>query len=194
MFCMTKGPLAWIKIAKNACTSWQAALAQDGWLLENLSSYQGRWHEKIWLGFLRDPVVRHTMGLSEFLMRYDLTSILDHPVYAKTVCSVLCDEHTYSVHHMVPYELIQQTNWFVMDHRYFDYEDLVRRFCKNYDVNIPAIPRLNQSPEIAKQIRIKIDQIKQQHPEIRESVMKNYYERDVFLYAHANSTQSRFDT
>lgn len=193
MFCMTKGPLAWIKIAKNACTSWQTALKQDGWKLENLSDYQGRWHEKIWLGFLRDPGARHTMGVEEFLRRYDIISILDHPLYSKMVCSLLLDEHTYSVHHMVPYELVQQTNWFVIDHPSFDYEDLVGKFCKKYNVQIPKIPRLNQSYESAKQTRQKIDYIKQQNPEIYGSVMKNYLERDVFLYAHANSIQSKFD-
>lgn len=193
MFCMTKGPLAWIKIAKNACSSWQTALAQDGWRLENLSDYQGRWHEKIWIGFLRDPGVRHTMGVSEFLTRHNLTGILDHSEYSKITCSVLCDEHTYSVHHMVPYELIQQTNWFVIDHRYFDYEDLVRRFCKPYGINIPAMPTLNRSTESMQQIRIKIDFIKEQNTLVYNSVMKNYLERDVFLYARANETQSKFD-
>lgn len=193
MFCMTKGPLAWIKIAKNACTSWQGALTQDGWTLENLSDYQGRWHEKTWVGFLRDPGARHTMGLTEFLKRQDLFSILDHPAYSKIVCSLLCDEHTYSIHHMVPYELIQQTNWFVIDHMHFDYTDLTRRFCNSYNISLPHIPTLNQSTDEIKQMRKKIDQIKQDNPLIYGSVMKNYLERDVFLYAQANSNQSKFD-
>jgi hypothetical protein len=193
MFCITKGPLAWIKIAKNACSSWQYALTQDGWSLENLSDYQGRWHEKTWFGFLRDPGDRHTMGVAQFLDSNNLLSILDHPVYAKMVCSVLCDEHTYSVHHMVPYELIQQTNWFVIDHAHFDYEDLTRRFCKSYNLQIPPIPNLNQSRDEIKQIRSKIDLIKQQNTAVYGSVMKNYLERDVFLYAKADSSQSKFD-
>ena len=45
MYCLTKDNLAWIKIAKNACSSWETALSNDGWKLENLSDYQGRWQE-----------------------------------------------------------------------------------------------------------------------------------------------------
>lgn len=193
MFCLTKGPIGWIKIAKNACTSWEKALTLDGWKLENLSDYQGKWQEKHWIGLLRDPGIRHTMGVSQFLINHKLTEILDHPEYSKMVCSMLCDEHTYSVHHMVPYELIQQTNWFVIDHVHFDYEYLIRRFCKNYNISIPVIPKLNQSNALAKRIRIKINLLKEQYPSVYGSVMKNYLERDVFLYATANETQSKFD-
>lgn len=193
MFCLTKGPLAWIKLAKNACTSWETALTKDGWQVENLSDYQGRWQEKIWIGFLRDPGTRHTMGIAQFLTIHNLIAILDDPEYSKMVCSVLCDEHTYSIHHMIPYELIQQTNWFVIDHAYYNYEDLVRKFCKNYNIEIPKIPRLNQSGKQLKQVQNKIDLIKQQNPLVYGSVMKNYLERDVFLYAKEDSSQSKFD-
>jgi hypothetical protein len=193
MFCMTNGPLAWIKIAKNACSSWQTALEKDGWKLENLSDYQGRWHEKIWIGFLRDPGVRHTMGVAQFLEKCNLEKILYDPEYAKIVCSLLMDEHTYSVHHMVPYELIQQTNWFVIDHKYFDYEDLTRRFCKRHGIKIPDIPKLNQSSQRRKEMQYKIDEIKAQNSRFYGSVMKNYLERDVFLYARADFEQSKFD-
>jgi hypothetical protein len=190
---MTKGPLAWIKIAKNACMSWQTALNNDGWNLENLSDYQGKWHEKIWIGFLRDPGTRHTMGVAQILKILNLKKILDDPEYSKIVCSLLMDEHTYSIHHMVPYELIQNTNWFVIDHQYFNYEDLTRRFCKTYGVDIPTIPKLNQSTNTDKEIQNKIDLIKKQNSNVYGSVMKNYLERDVFLYAKCNLEQAKFD-
>jgi hypothetical protein len=193
MFCMTKGPLAWIKIAKNACTSWQKTLEGNGWCLENLSDYQGRWNEKIWIGFLRDPGIRHTMGVYQFLKNNNLTKILDEPQYSKIVCSLLMDEHTYSIHHMIPYELVTQTNWFIIDHQHFDYEVLVRKFCQQYGVDIPLMPRLNQSSEHDKRLHDRITAIKQQNPSIYGSVMKNYLERDVFLYARANLEQSKFD-
>ena len=193
MYCMTKGPLAWIKISKNACTSWETALGQDGWKLENLSDYQGRWHEKIWIGFLRDPGVRHSMGVAQFLEKHRLEKILNDSNYAKIICSLLVDEHTYSVHHMVPYELVQQTNWFVIDHRYFDYENLVGRFCKKHGIEIPPIPKLNKSSKHKKEMQHKIDTIKAENVAIYNSVMKNYLERDVFLYARANLEQSKFD-
>lgn len=190
---MTSGDIAWINIAKNACTSWQTALTSAGWKLENLSDYQGRWNEKLWIGLLRDPGYRHTMGVAEFLVRHKITEIVDDQKYSKIVCSLLCDEHTYSVHHMVPYELIQQTNWFVIDHCHYDYEHLARKFCQQYGISIPDIPRLNQSNQSVRELRSKIDSIKEQNPSVYGSVMKNYLERDVFLYATANYTQSRFD-
>lgn len=190
---MTKGHLAWIKIAKNACTSWQVALTQDGWTLENLSNYQGRWQEKTWFAFLRDPGVRHTMGISQFLNKYNLLDILDHPTHAKAICSVLCDEHTYSVHHMIPYELIQQVNWFVIDHQYYDYENLVRRFCHHHKVLLPEIKKLNKSTPKINLIRDRITQIKDQNELIYGSVMKNYLERDLFLYADATQDQVKYD-
>ena len=193
MFCLTKNNLAWIKIAKNACSSWQHALENDGWCLENLSDYQGRWHEKIWIGFLRDPDTRHTMGLVQFLSNINLLSILDDPNYCKIVCSLLADEHTYSMHHLIPYELIQITNWFVIDHDHFDYEILVRKFCLQHGITIPAIPRLNQSSDLLNAYKLKIKKIKEENMDIRAKVQKNYLERDVFLYAKANQYQARYD-
>ena len=193
MFCLTKNNLAWIKIAKNACSSWQYVLENDGWRLENLSDYQGRWHEKIWFGFLRDPDTRHTMGLVQFLSSNNLLSILDDPKYSKIVCSLLFDEHTYSMHHLVPYELIQITNWFVIDHEHFDYEILTRKFCLQHGITIPPIPRLNQSSDLANAYKSKIKKIKQDNMDIRAKAQKNYLERDVFLYATASQCQSKYD-
>lgn len=193
MYCLTKGNLAWIKIAKNACTSWQTALEADGWKLENLSDYQGRWHEKIWFGFLRDPGVRHTMGIVQFLFANNLLELVDNEKYSKIVCSLLLDEHTYSVHHLVPYELIQQTNWFVIDHNYFNYEILVRSFCKQHGIDIPPIPRLNKSNDLKILYKNKVEKIKELNPDISSKAQKNYLERDVFLYAKANQTQSQYD-
>lgn len=193
MFCLTKDNLAWIKIAKNACTSWEVALSNDGWKLENLSDYQGRWQEKTWFGFLRDPDVRHTMGVVQFLCQTNLLSIIDDEKYSKVVCSLLFDEHTYSIHHLVPYELIKITNWFIIDHKCFNYETLTRNFCQQYGVSIPAIPKLNQSNAINKSYRDKITKIKENNPTICAKAQKNYLERDVFLYANATQEQSKYD-
>lgn len=193
MFCLTKNNLAWIKIAKNACSSWQYSLQNDGWALENLSDYQGRWHEKIWFGFLRDPDTRHTMGVVQFLYDVELLHLLDDTQYSKIVCSLLFDEHTYSMHHLIPYELIQLTNWFVIDHEHFDYEKLVRKFCLQHETIIPSIPRLNQSSELLNSYKSKVTAIKNNNPDIRAKAQKNYLERDVFLYAQANQCQSKYD-
>jgi DNA modification methylase len=194
MFCLTKNNLAWIKIAKNACSSWQHALQNDGWSLENLSDYQGRWHEKTWIGFLRDPDTRHTTGIVQFLHNAHLLHILDHPEYSKIVCSLLVDEHTYSMHHLIPYELIQITNWFVIDHAHFNYETLVRNFCQLHGINIPPIARLNQSSELLNFYKLKVKNIKENNLDIRSKAQKNYLERDVFLYARAVQSTSKYDT
>lgn len=193
MFCLTKNNLAWIKIAKNACSSWQDALQNDGWSLENLSDYQGRWHEKTWIGFLRDPLTRHTMGIVQFLHDNQLLQILDHPEYSKIVCSLLVDEHTYSVHHMIPYELIQLTNWFVIDHEYFNYEILVRKFCQQHGINIPPIARLNQSSELENFCKLKVKNIKENNFDITSRAIKNYLERDMFLYRQVIQNQHKYD-
>jgi hypothetical protein len=193
MYCLTKNNLAWIKIAKNACTSWQTALEADGWKLENLSDYQGRWHEKIWFGFLRDPDTRHTMGVVQFLYLVNLLSLLDDQKYSKIASALLYDEHTYSIHHLVPYELIQQTHWFVIDHKYFNYETLVRTFCSDYGITIPPIPVLHKSSEYIKACQSKLTHIKQQNKDIHAKLQRNYLELDNFLYDRASQVQSKYD-
>ena len=156
MYCYTKKNLAWIKIPKNACSSWEHALSNDGWALENLSDYQGRWQEMQWFGFIRDPYVRHTMGISQFLSNNRMTSILDNEDYAKLICAGFWDEHCYTIHHLVPYELIQLTNWFVLDFTPDNYEEHTRNFCNAHGVGLPAIQRFGVSGSLIKEQRKRI--------------------------------------
>ena len=62
-----------------------------------------------------------------------------------------------------------------------------------HKVLLPEIKKLNQSPPNINLIRDRIIKIKNQNELIYGSVMKNYLERDVFLYANVTQDQVKYD-
>ena len=193
MYYLRKNNLAWLKLPKNACSSWEHALSNDGWTTHDLYEYNGNWNDLSWFGFLRDPIARHVMGLEQFLKINKLYDILEHPTYNKIIISAVFDEHTYSIHQLIPEELIKEVTWFIIDHKIFNYEILVKNFCYQHQITIPAIPRLNVSSTQSTDIKTRIINLQNKNTDIHNKLIKNYLQRDLQLYSKATLEQSKFD-
>ena len=192
---MSKGQVSWIKIAKNASQSWMHALEQDGWVTEDIRRYDGRWNERVWFGLLRDPVYRHTVGVAHYLFYHKLGSLLKNKKFSSLLCSGVFDEHSYSVHHLIPHELITQAHWFIIDQENYDYVELVRNLCSKFDVSIPdTIPIENEGANKAVNFREVIDEIKEKNPDLRYRLEKNFLQRDIDLYWKWSAMQYLYDT
>lgn len=182
MFCFTKGPIAILKIAKNASTSWGEALLNDGWVEEDLLSLMDKIDEKIWIGFLREPSKRHTVGVVHYLLRENKLWMVNSLDFIPMLCSGVFDEHSYSIHHMLPTEIIRRTHWLLIDDRFRDHVQLTKNMCAYFDIDIPPIPCLNVAPQLVIESREAIDKFKEENPQYCASLEKNFLLRDIRLY------------
>ena len=96
--------------------------------------------------------------------------------------SAVFDEHTYNIHSMVPSDIIKRTNWFVMDHQHYDYEQLVRNFLQQHDVTLPPVPRINVSLDKNKKLQMQINELKIKHYNSHQKLAKNFLGSDLRLY------------
>jgi hypothetical protein len=182
MFCFTKGPIAILKIAKNASTSWREALLNDGWIEEDLLTAMDKIDEKIWIGFLREPMKRHTVGVVHYLLRENKLWMVNSLDFIPMLCSGVFDEHSYSVHHMLPTEIIQRTHWLLIDDKFRDHVHLTRNICKCFGIDIPTVSFLNTAPKLVIECRDIIDKFKEENPQYCASLRQNFLMRDIHLY------------
>ena len=175
--------LAWISIAKNACTTWQHVFDNLGWIKEDLFKPTVDLAQLKFFGLLRDPQKRHTMGVVEYLCRTQQRELLDNPSVNKLFVSAVFDEHSYSVSQMIPASILDRTTFFIIDQRYYKYEQLVKNFLDAHGVQLTQdIPRLWTAGEDKKAMRIQLDDLKLQYPEARGYLAKNFLDQDIKLY------------
>jgi len=175
--------LAWISIAKNACTTWQHVFDNLGWIKEDLFKPTTDLAQLKFFGFLRDPQKRHTMGVVEYLCRTEQQELLSDERVNKLFVSAVFDQHSYSVCQMIPDSILDRTTFFCIDQRYHNYEILVKNFLDAHGVEITQdIPRLYAAGEDKKAMRKQLDDLKLQYPEARGLLAKNFLDLDTNLY------------
>lgn len=189
----TNGHLAWLTIAKNACTSWSQVFSDMAWRREDLYSPSTPLNELKFFGFLRDPDVRHDMGVAQYLYTEHLESLLIDLKYQRLCASAVFDEHSYSIHSSMPSQVLDSATWFVMDHKYYDYENLVRNFLKSHGIDLPLIPKLNQSSPQLKLLQNQVAELKKQYPDQHAKLAKNFLAADLKLYRTVIQQQHIWD-
>ena len=182
MYFYTNGQVAWLKIAKNACSSWSSVFEKLGWQKHDLYIPEIDISNLNFFALIQDPEKRHTAGIVQYLRREGLFDLLDNVEYQRLVVSACFDEHTYTIHSMVPDSLIKRTQWFVMDHDRYNYETLARNFLKTHGIDLPPIPRLNQSPPKAQLLKQKVNDLKKIYADSYTKLQKNYLGSDLRLY------------
>lgn len=183
----TNGDVAWIKVAKNACTSWSAVFESMGWQKHDLYRPDIDIDKLKFFGLLQDPDQRHSTGIAQYLRVESLTDLVDHPKYQRLLVSACFDEHSYNMFLQIPEPIIKRTTWFCMEAD--DYEQLVRNFLRRHNVNLPPVPRLNQSPPEHKVLREKIQALKEKYTESYSKLAKNFLGADLALYRDAIEKQ-----
>lgn len=185
MFFYHNDKLAWISIAKNACTTWEHVFGNLGWKKENLIRPQTDLSKLKFFGFIREPTKRHTMGVVEYLSRADLLPLIDAVPYNKLLASVVFDEHCYPLNHMIPADILNRTIFFAIDRGEYDYEILMRDFLSRHGVEITVpVPRLNSTEHKTQKYRDQINLIKEQNHDLHLKLWKNFLEADQVLYEH----------
>lgn len=182
MYFYTNGKLAWLKIPKNACSSWSHVFENLGWEKQDLYIPTTDLTKLDFFGFLQDPEKRHTAGIAQYILNEKLFRLLEDETYQRLMVSACFDEHSYNIHSMIPDSIINRTNWFVMDHNIFNYENLVKNYLKTHGIAISTVPRLNQSSVMAQKIKEKIQELKEKYPSSHSKLAKNFLGSDLRLY------------
>jgi len=186
--------LAWISIAKNACTTWQHVFNNLGWTKEDLFNPTVDLTQLTFFGFLRNPEKRHTMGIVEYLCRTKQWELLNDNSVNKLLVSAVFDEHSYSVSQMIPDSILDRTIFFIIDQNYYNYETLVKNFLDEHGVQITQdIPRLFEAGEQNKLMRKQLDNLKLQYPKESGYLIKNFLDQDMKLYDKHLERQPRWN-
>ena len=186
--------LAWISIAKNACTSWQHVFDNLGWIKEDLFNPQVDLAQLKFFGFLRDPQKRHTMGIVEYLCKTNQRQLLNDEKVNRLFVSAVFDQHSYSVCQMIPDSILDRTTFFALDQTYYNYETLLKNFLDEHGVQLTQdIPRLWAAEQDKREMRTQLDSLKLQHLEDNAYLVKNFLDRDMILYRQTLWLQSRWN-
>ena len=172
--------VAWISIAKNACTSWAYVFDNLGWIKEDLYRPSVDIEHLKFFAFLRNPERRHTMGVVEYLCRTQQRDLLYDTKVNKLFVSAVFDEHNYNVSQMIPDSILNRTTFFIIDQTYYNYQILVKRFLASHGVEITQdIPRLWVSEEDKLSMRQYLDSLKQQYAEENGYLTKNFLGQEI---------------
>ena len=194
MYFITNGKIAYLKIAKNACSSWEKLLTEMGWETQDLYIPNQPLSELTFFGLLREPDDRHTRGIAQYLANEKLEHCITNEFFQQILVSAVVDEHTYNIHSMVPSEIIQRTNWFIIDHSVYNYENLVRNFLQTHGVALPPVPRINISSPELRNLQNKIKEFKLKYQQSHQKLAKNFLGADLRLYRTQILNQHIWDT
>ena len=153
-----------------------------GWETQDLYIPKQPLDDLIFFGLLREPDDRHTKGIVQYLIVEKLEHCLDNEFFQRLLVSAVFDEHSYNIHSMIPSEIIQRTNWFIIDHEIYDYEKLVRNFLQQHNILLPSVPKINASDPKQKNLQHKIKNLKLKHHQSYQKLAKNFLGADLRLY------------
>lgn len=187
--------VAWLSIAKNACRSWERVFDDLGWQKEDLFRPTVDIQQLEFFGLLRWPTIRHTMGVIEYLEQTGQLELLHNIQVNRLLVSAVFDQHSYTVSHMIPADIVQRTRWFIIDQSYYNYEVLVKNYLHSHGIEITIpVPRISTTWSKMVQSRIELTQLKQQWPEEEARLAKNFLDAHMQLYRQHQALQSQWAT
>jgi hypothetical protein len=182
VFFYTNQKLAWLSIPKNASTSLNEVFGQQlGWQRQNLYRPSIDLDSLEFFACIRDPDVRHTMGVAQYLCAQDLTGILTD--YPNLLACAIFDEHSMPLHFLIPQTVLDRCTFFVIDDPRSPWPDHLVSWLSRRGVEVPgSIPSLNSSRDKHESLRRHITEIKQRSPILHNKLTKWALERDIILY------------
>ena len=139
--------LVYIPLPKHASRSY-ICLFKDVLKWEPTESYFINWGEDCVFAHLKDPMSRHASGIAEFLVRRNLTHLIDSPDFINIFGSIMFfDQHSYPITHMIPLELCYKIEWLLLDNCHSDGKEITKAFLRHHGININTadIPFINET-------------------------------------------------
>ena len=184
----------YLSIAKNASSTYSALLMSHKWDKVNLVHDKiDLEHVKIW-AHISDPAIRHTKGLSTYLMPY-YNIDFNSPIIGRLLVSGVFDEHTYSIHMLLAHYLHRPIHWIPIDQEFIEWNrhpdvrktlngnDLTNMFFVENGLDIAITgDRRNRASTKELAIRAQINHWKQVYNEEYQKLLANFLDADIALY------------
>ena len=189
----TNNRLAWLRVLKNGSSSYAFLFEQLGWEKHDLYKTKIDPASLTWFGLLRDPNVRHSMGIVQYLMEQQLQACIDEPLCHPLLTSACLDAHSMPITAQIPESIVQRAHWFVIDHNRYNHEDLLRNFLRSHKFELPKVPRLHTSTEEKKILQQRVEDLKRNN-RIAYDKLQMVLGADLKLYRTRLEMQHLYDT
>jgi len=189
-----KDNYVYLRIPKNGSTTFRTLLLNNGWEEFNLFDTTIDLSKCFIWGHITNPFNRHTKGLSTFLQDDHPDIDIDNPSVGKLLVSGVFDGHTYSISMTLGHMFNLPIHWIPLDAKITDYRstpprilsgnDLTNDFFKSHNLGLhvtDADIRWRKATR-HKETREKIEQLKKQHNDLYQQLVKHILEPDLLLY------------
>lgn len=169
--------VAYLPLTKNASTTFTSVFKSRGWKLQQLDQLDDSYQV---FGHFRDPIDRHFKGTVEFLIKQNLTYLIDDPDWQKIWVRSVMDLHSYpltwtlgshvSKIHWIPIHKSLPTN--LLTHKYL--------MARGIDMGLLNCIWINESSNFKKHLYFKLKSL---HETIDESNhLCFFYDQDIVLW------------
>jgi len=174
--------LVYIPITKHASTSY-THLFRDILNWQTIQSDEIDWNTDHVFAHLLHPYERHLKGITECLLKYHLTDLVDNDNFLKLLGTAVFDLRSYPLAAAFGDQLYK-IDWILLDHHIYKSDYITLTFLKQHGVEVDSIPKLNTSRLEEKILLEKIRQIRDEND--LTGTLTYFYEQDVVLWDRVN--------
>jgi len=165
-----------LPITKNASTTFTMAFKTQGWQLQQLDQLGDDYHI---FGHLRDPIERHFKGTAEFLVKNNLSRMLQDPEWQKIYTHAVMDIHSYPITWSLG-SRADKIKWIPISKK-ISTNYLTQRYLKSHQIDINLLSVLwYEVPSIEKQqVYLELQKL---HGQLNTNHLAFFYDSDIILW------------
>jgi hypothetical protein len=174
--------LVYIPITKHASTSYRH-LFKDLLRWQEIQTDEIDWNQDHVFAHLLHPYTRHLKGITECLLKYNLTSLVTNENFLKLLSTAVFDLHSYPLSTAFG-DKLYKIDWLILDHSAYSGDYITINFLKQHGIIVDSIPKLNEGHPGGKKLLEKIQSIRDSNN--LTGTLTYFYEQDVVLYDRVN--------
>lgn len=174
--------LVYIPITKHASTSYRY-LFRDVLNWQEIQTDEIDWNVDHVFAHLLHPYTRHLKGITECLLKYNLTDLVDNDNFLKLLGTAVFDLHSYPLASTFG-DKLYKIDWILLDHHIYNGDYITLIFLKQHGIDINSVPKLNESRPEEKILLERIKNIRDKND--LTGTLTYFYDQDVVLWDRVN--------
>ena len=175
--------LVYIPITKHASTSY-TQLFRDQLSWQSIQSDEIDWDVDHVFAHLMQPYERHLKGITECLVKYNLTELVNNNNFLKLLGTAVFDLHSYPLSFAFG-DNFYKVDWILLDDANVSGDAVTKKLLASYGIIVDSIPKLHETTDPGKkQLLEKIRKIRDTND--LTGTLTYFYEQDVVLYDRVN--------